>query len=131
MLHITYKLLPSELHGIGCFSDEYIPSWFCIVEASPLLDINISDEQFLALSYSEQNEIRHHGHFDKVTKKWHVDFDMTRFANHSFEPNIQQGYNSKGYYIVAVRDIKKWEELMIDYWDFENTDSTRGEHIFS
>jgi SET domain-containing protein len=119
MLHIRYKLALSDLHGIGVFTMEDIPKNFCLVEASPLLDINLTQEHFDLLTQSEQDEIKHHGHFDKVLNKWHVDFDMTRFANHSDNPNLTQKYNDKGYYIFALRDIKKGEELTINYEDFE------------
>ena len=119
MLHITYRLDQSPLHGIGVFTEEDIPKDFCIVEASPALDINLTEEEFFKLSQPEQDEIRHHGHFDKISGKWHVDFDMTRFANHSDTPNIEQRYNERGYYIVARRAIEKGEELTINYADFE------------
>lgn len=119
MLHIKYKLNLSSLHGIGVFADEDIPKDFCIVEASPLLDINLSVDEFESLSDNEKQEIKHHGHYDKVLKKYHVDFNMTRFANHSESPNLSQKYNEKGYYIVSIQDIKKGEELTINYEDFE------------
>lgn len=125
MLHITYILKPSLLHGIGVFTEEDIPEDFCIAEASPLLDINITSEQFEELSISEKEEIKHHGHFDKVLDRWHVDFDMTRFANHSDIPNLKQKYNEKGYYIVALKNIKHGEELTINYSDFENNSEYR------
>ncbi len=119
MLHIKYKLAPSKLHGIGVFTEENIPKDFCVVEASPLLDINLSPEQFNSLSNSEQDEVKHHGHYDKFLNKWHVDFDMTRFANHSDNPNLIQKYNEKGYYIISLIDIKIGEELTVNYEDFE------------
>ncbi|MBP6888675.1 MAG: SET domain-containing protein [Candidatus Pacebacteria bacterium] len=119
MLHIRYKLGPSTIHGIGVFSEEDIPKDCCIVTASPLLDTNLSQEQFDTLSATEQEEVKHHGHYDKVLNRWHVDFDMTRFANHSDSPNLTQKYNDKGYYILALKDIKKGEELTINYDDFE------------
>jgi len=119
MIHIKYKLAPSSIHGIGVFAEQMISKGFCIVEASPSLDINLSIADFESLSLSEQKEIKHHGHFDKITEKWHVDFDMTRFASHSKHPNLKQLYNEKGYYIVALVDIPSGEELTINYFDFE------------
>ncbi len=119
MLHVKYKLAPSKLHGIGVFAGQDIPKDFCVVEASPLLDINLSKEEFESLADNERQEIMHHGHYDKVLDKWHVDFDMIRFANHSDHPNLKQKYNDKGYYIQSLRDVKKGEELTINYEDFE------------
>ena len=130
MVHIQYKLLPSKIHWIGCFADENISKGFCVVEASPLLDINLTKEQYSELSISEQDEIRHHGHYDKITEKWHVDFDMIRFANHSENPNLIQLYNDKWYYILSLWDIGSWEELTINYSDFEYTNDTRWSNIF-
>jgi hypothetical protein len=111
--------------GVGVYADQDIPNEFCIVEASPLLDVNLTEEQFNLLSETEQSEIKHHGHFDKVLNKWHVDFDMTRFANHSSNPNLVQKYNKKGYYIVTLRDVKRGEELTINYSDFEDDSEYR------
>ncbi len=119
MVNITYQLALSDIHGIGVFTREDIVKDFCVAEASPLLDINLSVEQFNSLTENERREIQHHGHYDKVLNVWHVDFDMTRFANHSDNPNLAQKYNAKGYYIVALRDIKNGEELTINYEDFE------------
>lgn len=119
MLHIKYKLASSKLHGIGVFAGEDISKDFCIVEASLALDINLTQAEFEVLSESEKKEIKHHGHYDKVLNKWHVDFYMTRFANHSDKPNLTQRYNDNGYYILSLRDIKNGEELTINYEDFE------------
>ncbi len=119
MLHIKYRLAPSAIHGIGVFSVHDISEGFYIAEASPLLDINLNQDQFTSLSNEEQQEIKHHGHFDKILNMWHVDFDMTRFANHSDTPNLIQKYNEKGYYILSLREIKSGEELTINYEDFE------------
>ena len=128
MMHIKYNLTLSSIHGIGIFAKENIPKDFCITEASPLLDINLTEKQFTSLSVSEQNEIKHHGHFDKILHKWHVDFDMTRFANHSEDPNLKQKYNKKGYYIITLKNIKDDEELTINYSDFENNSEYREFH---
>ncbi len=125
MLHIKYKLAPSPIHGIGVFADENITKDFCVVEASPLLDVNLTPEEFNSLTPLEQKEIQHHGHFDKILDKWHVDFDMTRFANHSTMPNLKQLYNEKGYYIVTLQNIQRGDELTINYSDFETNSDIR------
>lgn len=123
-VHIEYRLANSDVHGIGCFTVHPIKSGALIASASPL-DINISQEAFDRLPESERQQIRHHGHLDAVSGLWHVDFDMTRFANHSSKPNIQQRYHGMAYYIVAIQDVAAGEELLIDYADFEHDHGTR------
>lgn len=46
------------------------------------------------------------------TKKWILPTNETRFINHSCEPNM--GFKAAGVF-VAMRDIKKGEELTWDY----------------
>ena len=50
---------------------------------------------------------------------WHVDFDMSKFINHSFQANISQDATKTDAYLIAVRDIKKGEELTQNYLEFE------------
>jgi len=46
MLHIEYKLDKSKKHGIGLFTEEDLVKGQLIYTASPLLDLNLTQEQF-------------------------------------------------------------------------------------
>jgi hypothetical protein len=56
MIHIKYKLDRSDKHGIGLFTDEDLKFGQLIYTASPLLDINITQEKFDSLSDREREE---------------------------------------------------------------------------
>ncbi len=119
MIHIKYKLDKSEHHGVGMFADENIPAGTLIYTQSPLLDVNLTPEQFDSLDEKERREIQYWGFFDEPSQKWHVDFDVTHFINHSYEAIVTQDKNFTEAHLVAARDIKKGEELTQNYLEFE------------
>lgn len=121
MIHIDYKLDKSDKHGVGLFADQDISEGQLIYTASPLLDVNISKEEFNSLSDREKKEFQWWGFFIESTQKWHVDFDVSKFINHADkgEATVTQDDSREEAYLVAVRDIQKGEELTQDYLEFE------------
>jgi SET domain-containing protein len=129
MMHIKYKLDKSPLHGIGLFAGEDIEAGQLIYTASPLLDVNITEEQFNSLSENEKNEIKWWGFQVPEDKTWHVDFDVTKFINHSEVPTVTQDKSHKEAYLVAVRDVKAGGELTQNYLEFESPEDLRRRGI--
>lgn len=119
MIHIKYKLNTSDKHGIGLFADEDIKKGQLIYTASPLLDVNITQAQFDSLSDKEKEEIRWWGFKIEDEGVWHVDFDVSKFINHSYEATVTQDAGHKDAYLIATRDVKKGEELTQNYLEFE------------
>ena len=120
MIHIKYRLKHSDLHGIGLFSDQDIRKGDLIYTASPLLDVDITQEQFDSLDEKEKDEIRWWGFFDKPSHHWHVDFDVSKFINHSYNPTVTQDQDHSDAYLLATKDISKGEELTQNYLEFES-----------
>lgn len=120
MIHISYKLKTSNLHGIGLFADQDIAKGQVIYTASPLLDLNITQEQFDSLDRREQDEIIWWGFFDRPSQMWHVDFDVSKFINHAYDATVTQDPAHDEAYLVAKRDIKAGEELTQNYLEFES-----------
>jgi len=120
MIHIKYKLGKSKLHGIGLFTDEDLEKNQLVYTASPLLDVNITQEQFDSLNEKERKEIKYWGFWDKPNKVWHVDFDNTRFINHSINLTLTQDLKHEEAYLIATRNIKAGEELTQNYLEFED-----------
>lgn len=120
MIHIKYKLKSSELHGIGLFADQPIKKGDLIYTASPLLDLNITQEQFDSLEQKEKDEIRWWGFFDQPSQMWHVDFDVSKFINHSNEATVTQDSSHNEARLVSSRDIESGEELTQNYLEFES-----------
>lgn len=120
MIHIKYKLDKSNFHGIGLFTDEDLPKGILVYTASPLLDVNISKEDFETLSDSEKKEIRWWGFWDEGSNVWHVDFDVSKFINHSKEGTLTQDETKDETYLVTTRNLQKGEELTQNYLEFES-----------
>lgn len=129
MMHIKYTLGASDLHGIGVFADEDLHKGQLIYTASPMLDVNISQAEFESLPDKEKAEVAWWGY--KVPNKdiWHVDFDVSKFINHSDEGSVTQDRNHEGAYVVAARDIRAGEELTQNYLEFESTEDVRKRGI--
>jgi SET domain-containing protein len=129
MIHIHYQLMASDLHGMGLFSTQAIQKGDLIYTASPLLDVDITREQFDSLSSSEQAEVRWWGFFDEPSQRWHVDFDVSKFINHSYEPTVTQDQDHTEAHLVATRDIADGEELTQNYLEFESPEDLQHRGI--
>lgn len=129
MMHIDYKLDRSSKHGIGLFAGQKITKGQLIYTASPLLDVNISQKEFNTLSDREKTEVKYWGFFDKPSQKWHVDFDVSKFINHSKDPTVTQDINYDEAYLIATRDIEEGEELTQNYLEFETEEDLRRRGI--
>lgn len=129
MIHIKYKLDRSTHHGIGLFADENIKQGQLIYTASPLLDVNITQEQFDTLSDREKEEFQWWGFFDEPSQKWHVDFDVSKFINHEKEGTVTQDKDHTEAYLIAARDIAQGEELTQNYLEFETEEDLKRRGI--
>ena len=129
MLHIKYKLKESSLHGIGLFADEKIEKGLVVYTASPLLDVNITRAQFASLEENEKKEVGYWGFWNEPNNVWHVDFDVSKFINHSFQPTVTQDSNHQDAYLVATRDIEPGDELTQNYLEFETKEDLQKRGI--
>jgi SET domain-containing protein len=129
MIHIKYRLDRSDKHGIGLFADEDLKSGQLIYTASPILDVNITQEQFDSLSDREKEEFQWWGFFDEPSQRWHVDFDVSKFINHSLEGTVTQDKNHNGAHLITTRDVNKGEELTQNYLEFESEEDLKRRGI--
>lgn len=129
MIHIKYKLNTSDKHGIGLFADEDLKSGQLVYTASPILDVNITKDQFDSLSTNEQEEIRWWGFFDESSEHWHVDFDVSKFVNHAKDGTLTQDTNHADAYLITTRDVNKGEELTQNYLEFESMEDLKHRGI--
>ncbi len=129
MIHIRYKLGASSLHGVGLLADQDIPKGALIYTPSPLLDVNLTQEQFDSLDEREREEVHWWGFYDEPSQKWHVDFDMTRFINHSYDATVTQDPAYAEAHLVAARDIQAGEELTQNYLEFETPEDLKHRGI--
>ena len=119
MIYIKYRLDKSKFHGIGLFTDEDLKKGQLVYTASPLLDVNITREQIDQLDEKEKREIEYWGFWDEPNNLWHVDFDVSKFINHSYEPTLTQDQNHQDAYLITTKNLKAGEELTQNYLEFE------------
>lgn len=117
------------LHGSWLFTEENISAWSLVYSASPLLDLRLTTEQFKKLTEEEQREVKWWGFFIEEKSLWHVDFDVSKFINHSFLANVSQDNTYESAYLVATRNIKSWEEITQNYLEFESEDELRNRWV--
>jgi hypothetical protein len=120
MLCVRTKLKKSNIHGIGLFADQNLPKGISIWKSNGALSYNIySKKEWQKL----KNKLNKHS-FEQINKyaykykkdnHYRVDLDDTRFINHSSKPNTT--INDLGD-MVAVKLIKKGEEIKMNYDDF-------------
>ena len=114
MIHISYNILSSKTHGIGLFADQDIKAGGLIYSPSPLLDVDITQEEFESLTSNEQREVKYYGYWNKKTEKWHVAFDAIRILNHG-PADVANVTQDEDMVMTAKRDIQLGEELLQDY----------------
>lgn len=120
MIHIKYRLDKSSNHGVGLFTEENLEKEQLVYSSSPLLDVNITQDQFDSLNEKEQEEIKYWGFWDEPNNVWHVDFDVSRFINHSLNPTLTQDPTHFEAYLITTRSVKAGEELTQNYLEFED-----------
>jgi len=122
MLLVKTKVKPSPIHDLGLFADEDIPKGTTVWKFSPGLDLEIPPADFEKLEQYEKEVILFSGFCSKKSNKHHLSFDNTRFINHSPEGNvsIDKSVDDIEYPLIAVKDIKKGEEITQNYFEFDD-----------
>lgn len=115
MLVIKTFVWKSKIHWLWLFTNQDIKKGTLIGEFMLWLDISLSYEEYKNLNKLSKEFFDNYWWKDKITKKYMLNIDNTRFINHSNNPNIKH----IKYKIKAARDIKKWEELLDNYNDFD------------
>ena len=110
MLRVPTTVEPSLINGIGLYSARHIKQGELVWAYDEGLDRRITLAEYEALPKRSQSFFLKYGNFmgDRVT----VSLDNTRFWNHSDNPNLVPGEDTR---IVAARDIFPDEELTLDY----------------
>lgn len=113
MILVKTKIGPSPIHGNGLFADEDIPKGTIVWSFNPLVDKILSDEEIKSLPTVMQEFVDTYSFFDKGKHVLCGDFGM--FINHSDTPNLESTLDDS----VALRDIKKGEEITDDYTTYD------------
>ena len=120
MLLVKTRLEKSRIHGIGLFADELIREGTVVWRFHPVIDIRLTAEQIAELSGPCQEQTRRYTYREKHTGLYVLCGDDARFFNHSAEPNCIDIFKGDHEDLtVALRDIRKGEELTCDYALFD------------
>jgi SET domain-containing protein len=113
MLTIKTKLYKSSIAGIGLFADQDILKGEVVWRMNNLSVLTITPNEYNNLSQIEKDFIQEKDYFwvDEHSN-YMIPIDDSRFINHSCNPNIIDLDDNT---CVASKDIKREEELTIDY----------------
>jgi hypothetical protein len=115
MYLIKTKILQSPIEGKGYFADEDIPIG-TIIYFYGENDKRFSKEEFEKLEKNEKDRLLEFAVEDEFGN-W-VETCTGPYTNHSCDPNIMPLFISGYYTDIAVKDIKKGDEITIDYSQF-------------
>ena len=111
-------LQPSSIHGIGVFAITDIPSGCRTIFSKSTggwIELSFTEVEQLPLHIKEFIETYYLYDDEKYFIPDHgcKIMDMANYVNHSNDPNIFS--ENEGDYFVSLREIKKGEELLVDY----------------
>ena len=115
----TYVMIkPSPLHGIGVFAIRDIPKGTKNIFSQGVGEwIKVSKQEVDALPQHSKDLIENHCLFDEdhyfIPDYGFKLVDMVIYLNHSDTPNVIS--INDGEFFEAITEIKKGEELVIDY----------------
>jgi len=128
MLVISTYIDKSQINGLGLFAGQDIKEGDVMWYLDPSIDQIIPAEQFTKMLELLDNEQQ--DRFKKWSYQRHGDYvlcaDNTKFANHSETPNCK----AERLYDVALRDIKKGEELTYNYRDFDEESQNKKDKLY-
>jgi len=107
----------SPIHGLGVFAGEDIAKGTKVWEFVDGFDRTISEEDVLKLPQQAQDYLDTYAYM--ADGKFCLCGDHGIYTNHSETPN--SGSDNGSDYQVALRNIKKGEEITSDYREFDDT----------
>lgn len=120
MMLIPTRAGPSDIHGLGLFSLEYVRRGTPIWRFLPGFDQEFSPEQFAALPPQAREHVRWFSFVSKSDGHLILSGDHACFINHSAHPNTGALPDTPPpVTTVALRDIAAGEEITCDYHSFD------------
>lgn len=131
MLLIKTYLAKSKTEGLGLFADEDVKKGKIVWKFNPKIDITITKKGLTEFPEITQEFLKKYSSLSKISNKYILSADDTRFINHSSKPNLNTRLIAGEPELVsfANRNIKKGEEFTIDYREFDQV-SERSEEEY-
>lgn len=111
MLLVKTKVLPSDIHGLGLFVDQFVAKGSTVWEYRESFDTYLSDDFVQSLPDVARQAIE--DTCDHDGNGWLVCADNSRFINHSDDANTDC-IQEPGF-LIANRPIYPGEEITQDY----------------
>ncbi len=134
MLLVRCSVMPSKIHGLGLFADEYIKKGTVTWRFNPKLDILFTQEDIDSFPQHIQEFIDTYSFFSKKKGKYVLSFGDDRFTNHSsIHNNLDSVILPEEEEIIGVanRDIKRGEEILANYRNFDVYDQDSNEEYLN
>lgn len=128
MLCVRTKVLPSNIHGLGLFADQFIPKGTLVWKFLPGFDHRFTHEQVLGFPEIVQRYLVRHSSYRDKSDRYLLCADEGNYFNHSDTPNVHSIEKSgeAEMPVYALRDIEQGEELTENYSEYENIDDSRN-----
>ena len=123
MLLVKTKIKESKIHGIGLFSDQFIPKGTVIFKES-VFTKKFTEEEYALLPELQKEFVNHFCYF--LGGIWRCSLDNDRFMNHSQTPNTTELDDVT---TVASQDINIDEEITTNYDMICEDHNTHGINI--
>lgn len=116
---------PSAISGLGLFAAEDIKQGTVTWKYVDNFDAYLTKEQVMALPEIARDFIEKYCALSRLSGKYVLYGDDTRFTNHSDNPNVMTVAKDgeKEALGIAARDIGKDEEITVDYSQFDEPSS--------
>jgi uncharacterized protein len=121
MLLVKTALTASSIHGFGVHATEPVAKGTEVWRFQEGFDLEKTPEEVAALPEIVQEWFKRFAYLDHHFDRYILSFDHARFINHSDDPNIRPDYEKHRCAVgIAVREIRKDEELTINYREIEH-----------
>lgn len=128
---VKTKVQPSKIHGLGLFADEFIVKGKIIWRFKKGIDSAWVKKEFKRLPKIVKDFIKRYGYASSDTGRYVLGFDNDCFVNHSLNPNTKpskQIMDDGERAMVAVKNIKRGEEITHDYREIEKSNLKLSSH---
>ena len=111
-LLVNTKVSKSEIHNLGLFADQFIPTGTLVWKHDSVLDGWISSNEIQNAPESFKKHLDYFCCYDIELDSYIVAKDNVNWINHSDNPNLN---SPTKYFHIALRDINVGEELTLNY----------------
>jgi len=120
MLYVKTKVLPSKIHGLGLFADEFIPKGTVVWRFMPGFDQRFTREQILAFPELLQTYLYTYVWKNKKSGFYIFCADGGKYFNYSKDSNCFSDYrdNEEEVVTTAIKDIQIGKELTDNYYPY-------------